>query len=229
MRQKHELRSTMVYRNLRQCVADLEQAGHLVRLADPISATLEAAEIQRRVYLRGGPAVLFENVSGCRFPMVSNLFGTLERARFMFRHTLPHVRRLIALKVDPNEFWRQPFRALRALPTAAHMRPRRRSDGPVLAQPLDDRSAAATQIVAGRRRCVHHAAAGLLGRPRAAWACGSPTWACTACSCPVGNTPRTAKWGCTISCIAALAFTMPRPCGKACRCVSTSSWAARRR
>ena len=83
----------MIYRNLRHCVADLERGGHLVRLPDEVSPTLEAAEIQRRVYRSGGPAVYFEHVAGCRFPMVSNLFGTLERARFIFRGTLQHVRR----------------------------------------------------------------------------------------------------------------------------------------
>ena len=113
-------------------MTDLERAGHLVRLPDEVSATLEAAEIQRRVYRSGGPAILFENVAGCRFPMVSNLFGSVERARFMFRETWEHVRRLIELKIDPNQFWLHPSRYLRSIPTALHMRPRRRSHGPVL-------------------------------------------------------------------------------------------------
>ncbi len=113
-------------------MTDLERAGHLVRLPDEVSATLEAAEIQRRVYRSGGPAILFENVAGCRFPMVSNLFGSVERARFMFRETWEHVRRLIELKMDPNQFWLHPSRYLRSIPTALHMRPRRRSHGPVL-------------------------------------------------------------------------------------------------
>lgn len=134
---KHMARQrNMGYRTLRQCVTDLERAGHLVRLADPVSATLEVAEIQRRVYRSGGPAVLFENVTGCRFPMVSNLFGTFERARFLFRDTWEHVRRLIELKSDPGQIWQQPWRSLRALPTAAKMRPRRRSSGPVLSRSL---------------------------------------------------------------------------------------------
>ncbi len=126
----------MSYRNLRQCVTDLERTGQLVRLADPVSANLEIAEIQRRVYRRGGPAVLFEHVTGCRFPMVSNLFGTLERAHFIFRHSWAHVRRLVELKADPNQFLRQPWQSLRALPTATRMRPRRCRRGPVLATPL---------------------------------------------------------------------------------------------
>ena len=126
----------MAYRTLRQCIADLERSGQLVRVGEPISATLEAAEIQRRVYLNEGPAILFENVKQCRFAMVSNLFGTIERAHYLFRHTLPHVRQLIALKLDPGHVWREPWRCLRALPSAAHMRPRRCGRGPVLAETL---------------------------------------------------------------------------------------------
>ena len=71
----------MGYRNLQQCVRDLEAHGHLVRLLDEVDADLEAAEIHRRVYRSGGPAILYTNVKGCGFPMVSNLFGTTERAQ----------------------------------------------------------------------------------------------------------------------------------------------------
>ena len=67
--------------------------AHLVRLEEEVDPNLEAAAIHRRVFRAGGPAVYFARVKGCRFPMVSNLFGTLERARFMFRDTLPAVRR----------------------------------------------------------------------------------------------------------------------------------------
>jgi 4-hydroxy-3-polyprenylbenzoate decarboxylase len=123
----------MGHRTLRQCVADLESAGHLIRLEDEVDARLEAAEIHRRVYRSGGPAVFFANVKGCRFPMVSNLFGTIERARYMFRDTLEAVRRLIELKIDPNQFWRQPRRYLRTPLTALSMLPRRCRRGPVLA------------------------------------------------------------------------------------------------
>ncbi|MHB8867152.1 MAG: UbiD family decarboxylase [Pirellulaceae bacterium] len=126
----------MIHRTLAQCIADLERAGQLVRCSEEVSATLEAAEIQRRVYRSAGPAVLFEKIAGCRFPMVSNLFGTLERAHFIFRHTFEHVRQLIALKSDPGELARTPLKSLRALPTVWHMRPVRRSRGAVLAHEL---------------------------------------------------------------------------------------------
>ena len=65
----------MGYRNLQACVEDLHRHGHLVRLEDEIDARLEAAEIQRRVYRSGGPAILFTNVRGCQFPMVSIFLG----------------------------------------------------------------------------------------------------------------------------------------------------------
>ena len=96
--------------SLRHLLDDLARAGHLVRLDDEIDPRLEVAEIQRRVYARGGPAVLFANVKGCRFAMVSNLFGTIERARYLFRSTYESVRRAIELKIDPAVAWRNPLK-----------------------------------------------------------------------------------------------------------------------
>jgi len=122
----------MGYRHLRECVQDLERHGHLVRIGVEIDPHLEAAEIQRRVYSAGGPALYFERVKGTPFPMVSNLFGTLERTRFLFRDTLDLVRRLVELKIDPGEAMKRPFRYARAFPTAWAMQPKSVSRGPIL-------------------------------------------------------------------------------------------------
>ncbi len=103
----------MGYRTLRQCINDLEKAGQLVRIDEPVHAELEAAEIQRRVFRAGGPAIYYSNVRGCRFPMVSNLFGTMERVRYIFRDTLDSLARLIQWGIDPGEFLRQPRLVLR--------------------------------------------------------------------------------------------------------------------
>src|SRR5438045_2119619 len=100
----------MGYRTLRECVDDLELHGHLIRIESEVDERLEAAEIHRRVCAAGGPALLFTRAKGCRFPMVSNLFGTMDRARFMFRDGLERVRRLIELKIDPTAAFRQPLR-----------------------------------------------------------------------------------------------------------------------
>ncbi len=118
--------------SLRQTLEELVVAGHAVALEDEVDPHLEAAEIQRRVYLAGGPAVFFKNVKGCRFPMASNLFGTMERSRYLFRHTYEAVRRAIELKIDPNSFWKNPTRYWSAPLTAWRMQPRSCSSGPVL-------------------------------------------------------------------------------------------------
>lgn len=123
----------MGYRSLKDCTTDLIKSGHMVRVDEPISPDLEAAEIQRRVYLSGGPAIYFANVVGCQFPMVSNLFGTLERARYIFRDTFDNVQRAIQLKVDPGEAMRQPLKYWRAPFIALQMRPKLVRNGSVMA------------------------------------------------------------------------------------------------
>lgn len=122
----------MGYRSLAECLKDLQRVGQLVRIEQEVDPYLEAAEIQRRVYAAGGPAVLLARVKGCRFPMVCNLFGTLDRARYLFRDTLAAVQRLVRLKIDPGEALRHPLQALRTLPAVWHMRPRFVRRGPVL-------------------------------------------------------------------------------------------------
>jgi 4-hydroxy-3-polyprenylbenzoate decarboxylase len=124
----------MGYSSLRECVADLERTGQLLRLDDEIDPHLEAAEVQRRLYQAGGPAVYFARVKGCRFPMVCNLFGTLERARYLFRDTLRAVRHLVELKADPSAFWRRPWRYYDVPSALWHMRPKVVRTGPVLAR-----------------------------------------------------------------------------------------------
>jgi 4-hydroxy-3-polyprenylbenzoate decarboxylase len=121
-------------RNLRQCIDELQAAGQLIRIDEPIDAKLEAAEIQRRVFRAGGPALFFNHVVGCRFPMLSNLFGTMERVRFMFRHSLKRLEQLVALQVDPADLMRRPRLYLRAPWTALLTRPKRVATGPVLAR-----------------------------------------------------------------------------------------------
>ena len=114
----------MSHRNTRQVVEDLRKNGRLIEISDPLSPQLEIAEVQRRVYERGGPAILFSNPIGSTFPMVSNLFGSLEQARFLFRKTIDRVRRAIELKIDPNQLFMRPLRYATAPWTAWTMLPK---------------------------------------------------------------------------------------------------------
>jgi len=124
----------MGYRSLQDCVADLERTRQLIRITDEIDPHLEVAEIQRRVYRAQGPALLFTRVKGCSFPMVSNLFGTLDRTRFLFRDRLATVRRLVELKVDPANFWKRPWRYLGVPRALWSMRPKYVRRGPILSR-----------------------------------------------------------------------------------------------
>lgn len=122
----------MGYRNLQQCVADLEQRGMLVRIETPLDPNLEIGVVQRRVYEKGGPALLFTNPVKCRFPLLGNLFGTLERTRFIFRDTLEDIRRLVELKINPFSALKHPLDSLRAPFAAYHLLPATVATAPVL-------------------------------------------------------------------------------------------------
>lgn len=100
----------MIYKSTLDCVNDLEKNGHLVRIKEEVDPNLEMAAIQLRVFENGGKAVLFENIKGCDFMAVSNLFGTLERSEFIFRNTFKKVKQLIELKDDPLKALKSPIK-----------------------------------------------------------------------------------------------------------------------
>ena len=113
----------MNYSSLEECLLDLEKHGHLVRIKEEVDPHLEMAAIHLKVYEAGGPTLLFENIKGCRFRAASNIFGSLERSKFMFRNTFEIVQKIIELKSDPIKAIKQPIKnfslglaALNALP-----------------------------------------------------------------------------------------------------------------
>ena len=84
--------------DLRAYLDQLRRDGDLVTVSVPVDARLEVAEIHRRVIAAGGPALLFTNVTGARFPLVTNLFGTRARVEKAFgRRPLDLVRRIAEL------------------------------------------------------------------------------------------------------------------------------------
>ena len=126
----------MGYRSLAECVRDLESAGQLVVIDQEADPFLELAAIQRRVYQAAGPALLFRNAKGTAFPVLGNLFGTLDRTKYLFRDALESVRRLVELKVDPSRLGKNPWR-YRGLPAALwRLLPRRVRSGPILANQI---------------------------------------------------------------------------------------------
>ncbi|MDE3145032.1 MAG: UbiD family decarboxylase [Bacteroidota bacterium] len=113
----------MNYPSLESCLIDLENHGQLIRIKEEVDPYLEMASIHLRVYEAGGPALLFENVKGTKFRAASNIFGTVERSKFLFRDTFKLVQQLIELKDDPIKALKHPLQnfktalaALKALP-----------------------------------------------------------------------------------------------------------------
>jgi UbiD family decarboxylase len=72
------------FKNLREFLDVLKRENDLAIIDAPVDPNLEVAEIHRRVIDAGGPALLFTNVKGSPFPIVTNLFGTSRRVDLAF-------------------------------------------------------------------------------------------------------------------------------------------------
>ncbi len=74
----------MAYDSLRDFVEALDRAGELHRIDAAVDPYLEISEITARVVKSGGPALLFTNVKGSRFPVLTNQFGSRARMARVF-------------------------------------------------------------------------------------------------------------------------------------------------
>jgi len=84
----------MEFLSLRDFLEFLEKKGDLARVKTSVSPFLEMTEIQTRVLKEGGPAILFENVEGYNYPVLVNLFGTIERVAYGMGTTKDKLREL---------------------------------------------------------------------------------------------------------------------------------------
>ncbi|HEV2707588.1 MAG TPA: UbiD family decarboxylase [Pyrinomonadaceae bacterium] len=110
-----------MHRNLRSFLELLERERDLVTVEAEVDPYLELAEVHRRVIERGGAALLFRNVKGSPYPVVTNLFGTARRIELAFG-AKPEalVREAVRLAESllpprPAELWRHRALALEAL------------------------------------------------------------------------------------------------------------------
>jgi len=69
----------MPFDSLERFVAALKRAGELVEIDAPVDPRLEISEITDRVVKAGGPALLFRDVIGSRYPVLTNQFGSERR------------------------------------------------------------------------------------------------------------------------------------------------------
>lgn len=71
-------------RNTRHFVEILQKEDDLCVIEDEIDPNLDLAEIQRVVCKNKGPALLFTNVKGTKFPVATNLYGSQKRIDLAF-------------------------------------------------------------------------------------------------------------------------------------------------
>ncbi|TVY08518.1 menaquinone biosynthesis decarboxylase [Paenibacillus cremeus] len=103
----------MRFANLRSFLEALRQENELKVISAPVDPNLELAEIHRRVIEEGGPALLFTNVKGASFPVVTNLFGTIRRVDLAFGPRPEQLMRQIIGAMDslmpptPKALWQE--------------------------------------------------------------------------------------------------------------------------
>ena len=119
--------------DLRSFVAFLERTGRLARIRVPVDPVLEISEILQRVVREKGPALLFERPKGSDVPLVTNLFGTMDRVELALgRHPQAIGRDLVdALqRLNPPSLGAL-WGARQLLARARHMPPKVSGSGPV--------------------------------------------------------------------------------------------------
>ncbi len=132
----------MRHPNLRSFLEALKKESELHVIEESINPYLELAEIHRRVVARHGPALLFTSVSGTRFPVVTNLFGTRRRIELAFgEEPVRFFKRLveaaeIMMPPTPSKLWS--FRDL--LKTSLKIGLKECRTGPVLDRVMDPQS-----------------------------------------------------------------------------------------
>lgn len=70
--------------SLRTFLDLLKRENEIIEIKAQVDPFLELAEVHRRVINEGGPALLFKNVKGSRYPVVTNMFGTERRIDLAF-------------------------------------------------------------------------------------------------------------------------------------------------
>lgn len=120
----------MKYSDLRDFIAQLESRDLLKRITYPVSPYLEMTAVSDRVLRSGGPALLFTHPPRYHMPVLTNLFGTVERVAMGMGEenirALREVGRLLAAlkEPDPPKGFKDAFNKLPLLKQALNMAPK---------------------------------------------------------------------------------------------------------
>ncbi|HJN86240.1 MAG: menaquinone biosynthesis decarboxylase [Dehalococcoidia bacterium] len=125
----------MKFKDLREFIAFLEGKKELRRIQAPVSCELEISEIADRVIKRGGPALLFENVTGYDVPVLLNMYGTEQRTAWalgveQLEDLAERVQGLLRLAQSPPEGLVNKLRTLGQLVHLGSFQPKTVRSGP---------------------------------------------------------------------------------------------------
>lgn len=115
-----------VFKDLRDFIRFLEEKKQLKRIKVEVDAELEITEITDRVSKAYGPALLFENVRGSKYPVAINLFGSYERTAWALGfNDFSEIENFIpdALSLIPSSL-KEAFSAISELAKFRHFKPK---------------------------------------------------------------------------------------------------------
>jgi 4-hydroxy-3-polyprenylbenzoate decarboxylase len=120
----------MKYEDLREFIAHLESRKLLTRIDYPVSPVLEMTTVSDKVLRAGGPALLFTHPKHHTMPVLTNLFGTVERVALAMGQedisALRDVGKLLAAlkEPEPPKGFKDAYQQLPLLKHALHMAPK---------------------------------------------------------------------------------------------------------
>lgn len=120
----------MKYSDLRDFIEQLESRDLLKRINHPVSPYLEMTTVSDRVLRAGGPALLFTNSENHSMPVLTNLFGTVERVAMGMGEesilALREIGKLLAVlkEPEPPKSFKDAFNKLPLLKQAMNMAPK---------------------------------------------------------------------------------------------------------
>ncbi len=110
-----------MHKNLRSFIEALRGENDLIEIEAEVDPYLEIAEIHRRVIENQGKALLFKNVKNSKFPVITNLFGTIKRIELAFTKRPQEFVKTAVEMIDvllppkPKELWKYRQMAFDAL------------------------------------------------------------------------------------------------------------------
>lgn len=126
----------MQYADLRDFIQLLEKQGELKRVTAPVSPNLEMTEVCDRTLRKQGPALLFENPTGYKIPVLGNLFGTPKRVALGMGtdhlNQLKEIGKLLAFlkEPEPPKGLKDAWQKLPIFKKVLNMSPKIRKDAP---------------------------------------------------------------------------------------------------